>query len=125
MSLPPSSALPDGPARDAHKAVVVARVKRQRERWQSGRATGAAGATSATAASATATAAAQPSLAASVPVTTVRPLTGDDGFRSVTMQLITRHPALAVAAVGLLLAMGPRRLARTASWLLPTLLRRY
>ena len=121
MSLPPSSPLTGGSVRDAHKAVVVARVKRQRERWQG---TAASPAAAASTAAAAATAEVQSPVAGG-PVTTVRPLPGDGNFRSVTMQLITRHPALAVAAVGLLLAMGPRRLARTASWLLPTLLRRY
>jgi hypothetical protein len=103
-------------ARDAHKAVVVARVKRQRERWQAGLAADAASAAADVAESAARVAVARP----------VQTLPPADPFpRSVTLQVAMRHPAVAVAAVALVLAIGPRRLMRTASWLLPMLARRY
>ncbi|RUP23844.1 MAG: hypothetical protein EKK45_27780 [Curvibacter sp.] len=50
---------------------------------------------------------------------------GDTGFpRSKTLRLITGQPWLAAGAVGVALMLGPSRLARVASWVLPMLLRR-
>ncbi|MBN9407822.1 MAG: hypothetical protein J0H69_01615 [Burkholderiales bacterium] len=124
-SLPPSSSLPPTAmgVRDAHKAVVVARVKRQRERWQAGLAADAANAASAAASAAADVAESAARVAVARPVQTLPP--ADPFPRSVTLQVAMRHPAVAVAAVALVLAIGPRRLMRTASWLLPMLARRY
>jgi len=50
---------------------------------------------------------------------------GDNGFpRSKTLRLITGQPLLAAGAVGVVLMLGPSRLGRLASWVLPMLLRR-
>ncbi|MBP7567434.1 MAG: hypothetical protein KA795_15655 [Burkholderiaceae bacterium] len=123
-SLPPSSSMPPvgSSVRDAHKAVVVARVKRQRERWQAGLAADAANAASAAATAAADVAESAARVAVARPVLTLPP---EEFPRSVTMQLVMRHPALAIGAVALVLAIGPSRLARSASWLLPMLMRRY
>lgn len=49
----------------------------------------------------------------------------DTGFpRSKTLRLITGQPLLAAGAVGVVLMLGPSRLMRLASWVLPMLLRR-
>lgn len=49
----------------------------------------------------------------------------DNGFpRSKTLRLITSQPALAAGAAGVLLMLGPTRLLRLASWVVPMLLRR-
>ena len=51
----------------------------------------------------------------------------DDGTgfpRSKTLRLITGQPLLAAGAVGVVLMMGPSRLLRLASWVVPMLLRR-
>lgn len=53
--------------------------------------------------------------------------TADDGTgfpRSKTLRLITGQPLLAAGAVGVVLMMGPSRLLRLASWVVPMLLRR-
>ncbi|WP_157463101.1 hypothetical protein [Curvibacter gracilis] len=50
---------------------------------------------------------------------------GDTGFpRSKTLRLITGQPLLAAGAVGVVLMLGPSRLMRLASWVVPMLLRR-
>lgn len=50
---------------------------------------------------------------------------GDTGFpRSKTLRLITGQPMLAAGALGVVLMLGPSRLGRLASWVLPMLLRR-
>jgi len=50
---------------------------------------------------------------------------GDTGFpRSKTLRLITGQPALVAGAAGVLLMLGPTRLLRLASWVVPMLLRR-
>jgi len=49
----------------------------------------------------------------------------DTGFpRSKTLRLITGQPLLAAGAVGVVLMLGPARLMRLASWVVPMLLRR-
>lgn len=49
----------------------------------------------------------------------------DTGFpRSKTLRLITGQPLLAAGAVGVVLMLGPSRLMRLASWVVPMLLRR-
>ena len=49
----------------------------------------------------------------------------DTGFpRSKTLRLITSQPALVAGAAGVLLMVGPTRLLRLASWVVPMLLRR-
>ncbi|MDD0838231.1 hypothetical protein PSQ40_06580 [Curvibacter sp. HBC61] len=51
--------------------------------------------------------------------------TSGDGFpRSQLMRSITQQPLLAAGVLGVLLMVGPRRLARVASWVLPLVLRR-
>lgn len=50
---------------------------------------------------------------------------GDTGFpRSKTLRLIAGQPALVAGAAGVLLMLGPTRLLRLASWVVPMLLRR-
>ena len=50
---------------------------------------------------------------------------GDNGFpRSKTLRLITGQPLLAAGALGVVLMLGPSRLMRLASWVVPMLLRR-
>ena len=154
MSVPPSSSttppleqLSDFDAKEAHKAQVIARVRRQRDAWQATRAPSAS-AQAATAAAAAgiaagvdaagvdaaakadagvAGAAAGASAAADLPPRgPVVFASANDRFpRSMTMKLVTRHPGLAVGLVAVALAIGPSRLVRTASMLLPTLLRRF
>lgn len=49
----------------------------------------------------------------------------DDGFpHSQLMRRITQQPWLAAGALGVLLMLGPRRVMRVASWVLPLVLRR-
>lgn len=53
------------------------------------------------------------------------PSVDDTGFpRSKTLRLITGQPLLAAGAVGVVLMLGPTRLMRLASWVVPMLLRR-
>lgn len=131
MSLPPTPpSMPgDGDARDKRKALVLSRVNRQRDVWQSRRAAAAGPSAAPAAAAATAAAAAAVGAAAAampppgVAVAAVPAVPG--GFpRSITMRLLMQHPALAVGAVALALAIGPSRLLRTAGWVLPVVLRR-
>ncbi len=51
---------------------------------------------------------------------------GDAGAfpRSRTFRFLMANPALAAAAVGLVVAAGPARLVRWGAWLLPLLMRR-
>lgn len=120
MSLPPTppSTAGDADARDKRKALVLARVNRQRDGWQSRRAGSAPPSAPPAAAAAAAEMPLPGATVGTVPV-------GPGGFpRSVTMRLLMQHPALAVGAVALALAIGPSRLLRTAGWVLPVILRR-
>ncbi|MGA0573068.1 hypothetical protein ACO2Q9_20305 [Variovorax sp. VNK109] len=53
------------------------------------------------------------------------PLDPDAFPRSHIMRVLTRQPLAVAGAVGLLIFLGPRRVLRAASWLLPLVLRRF
>ncbi len=51
---------------------------------------------------------------------------GGDGFpRSQVMRALTRHPLAIAGGLGVFLFLGPRRVLRIASWLLPFVVRRF
>ncbi len=53
------------------------------------------------------------------------PIDPDVFPRSHIMRVLTRQPLAVAGAVGLLIFLGPRRVLRVASWLLPLVLRRF
>lgn len=86
------------------KAQLLQRMQGQRDRWRQAREPAVEGG------------------AGEVPETTEG--TEDRFPRSQTVRFLLANPALAVAAVGAVIAVGPARLVRWGAWLLPLLVRR-
>lgn len=120
---------PREPAAPVDKQVLLDRIAEQRARIARLRALPVASAVSATSTAPAGSASAARRAPAPAPAASAWITTADPAFpRSATMRVVRDHPVTSIAVVGgaaaVVTALGPRRVARMASWVLPLLLPR-